>query len=667
MRMRAFERVVVIMFENEFRGYVMRNPYMRALAAKGIELSNSFGVMHPSNTNYAASISGEICNISADPRYYTFLPLPEGAPPASPGPEPLTQKTLASTIVEKGLDWRAYLESYSTVDFPPKLAPVTKPSSTDIDIPASIHQTILDYPPYFNMHNPFIRFQNVAGEESQWKRMTSSYHFLRDALDGTLPEYSWFTPGIWSCGHWMWGTYDEPDERAPFLVDQLANWLETFFSVLAFPSPHSRLPKGTMVVITFDESDYNDSYENVRGWDGGYDGPDQIYTILLGDMITPGRIEDEGYNHYSLLKTIEKNFDLKTLGKNDQSSNWFRFLWGESFRWSAPEETPIAKATMVAAASLGDTVYVVYGSGDALSYRRRTKDGWSDEQPVPGTTNVGAIAMASANNTLMLICQSGTALSAMTFSDGTWSTSQQVVSEAQSFSVTSFLDYGDQAEKLMLAWSTSTGLQSQVFASGTWAPPLAVGQQSGGAMVLAVLGASIFLIYQTGGSSVMNVVSYNTAPFNVVTSAGGSNTTQYAWSPSEFPVQHFSAGPKRAPGTDRSLAPYDGAPPFAVATLDGVIHFAHRATDRSILQETTFSLSGILTPQNPVSYKTSASGLSNGYGTLAEAGWSRQTPIPGVTPDDDRALTMTAAGETILLFSQAVRGGPILLSTGSYR
>jgi hypothetical protein len=98
-----------------------------------------------------------------------------------------------------------------------------------------------------------------------------------------------------------------------------------------------------------------------------------------------------------------------------------------------------------------------------------------------------------------------------------------------------------------------------------------------------------------------------------------------------------------------------------------VIHFAHRASDHSILQETTFSLSGILTPQNPVSYKTSASGLSNGYGTLAEAGWSRQTPIQGVTPDADRALAMTAAGETILLFSQEVRGGPIRLSTGSYR
>ena len=36
MGKRAFERVVVIIFENEFRGSVMQNSYMRSLAAKGI-------------------------------------------------------------------------------------------------------------------------------------------------------------------------------------------------------------------------------------------------------------------------------------------------------------------------------------------------------------------------------------------------------------------------------------------------------------------------------------------------------------------------------------------------------------------------------------------------------------------------------------------------------
>jgi hypothetical protein len=166
----------------------------------------------------------------------------------------------------------------------------------------------------------------------------------------------------------------------------------------------------------------------------------------------------------------------------------------------------------------------------------------------------------------------------------------------------------------------------------------------------------------------MNVVSYNTAPFNVVTGTGGSNTTQYAWSPSAFPVQHFAAGPNRAPGTDKSLAPYGGAAPFAAATLDGVIHFAHAAPDGAMLLSTTFSLSGVLTPQNPVAYaESNTTATSNGYGTLAEAGWSRQEPIPGVSVSGASALAMAANGDEVVLLSQTGSGAPLLMSVGSYR
>lgn len=44
---RAFDHVLIIMFENQYRGYVMENPYMRRLARQGIQLGNFFGVMHP--------------------------------------------------------------------------------------------------------------------------------------------------------------------------------------------------------------------------------------------------------------------------------------------------------------------------------------------------------------------------------------------------------------------------------------------------------------------------------------------------------------------------------------------------------------------------------------------------------------------------------------------
>ena len=52
---RAFDHVLIVMFEHEHGSYVLQNPFMRRLAKKGIELSNFYGVMHPSQTNHIAS------------------------------------------------------------------------------------------------------------------------------------------------------------------------------------------------------------------------------------------------------------------------------------------------------------------------------------------------------------------------------------------------------------------------------------------------------------------------------------------------------------------------------------------------------------------------------------------------------------------------------------
>ena len=137
--------------------------------------------------------------------------------------------------------------------------------------------------------------------------------------------------------------------------------------------------------MTFDEADFNQSYETVQADGSDYDGPNQIYTVLLGDMIEPARREFEGYNHYSLLRTVEKNFDLASLGKNDAASNWFQFLWKQRFQWSAPAATPIASASCIAAASLDDTLYVVTGQSDGtLAWQTYAAGGWSGPTAIAG-------------------------------------------------------------------------------------------------------------------------------------------------------------------------------------------------------------------------------------------------------------------------------------------
>src|SRR5262249_33550822 len=215
------------------------------------------------------------------------------------------------------------------------------------------------------------------------------YDFLRDAVDGTLPEYAWITPNMWSNGHWIEGTYDEPHERGDVLVHQLARWLERFFAALRFPGPRSALPPRTLVVVTFDEADYNVSWETLEEYDKTYDGPNQIYTVLLGDVVTPGRVDGEGFNHYSLLRTIERNFGLGSPGANEADANWFQFLWNRHFGWGPVATTPVAHADFVAAAGLADVLHVVAGDARGASLLTFADGTWGAATPVPlpvGTT-----------------------------------------------------------------------------------------------------------------------------------------------------------------------------------------------------------------------------------------------------------------------------------------
>jgi hypothetical protein len=58
---------------------------------------------------------------------------------------------------------------------------------------------------------------------------------------------------------------------------------------------------------------------------------------LLGSMVKAGSTESERYTHYSVLRTVEENFDLGTLGSSDVTASWFEFLWGikpKAFDWS---------------------------------------------------------------------------------------------------------------------------------------------------------------------------------------------------------------------------------------------------------------------------------------------------------------------------------------------
>jgi hypothetical protein len=144
------------------------------------------------------------------------------------------------------------------------------------------------------------------------------------------------------------------------------------------------------------------------------------------------------------------------------------------------------------------------------------------------------------------------------------------------------------------------------------------------------------------------------------------DTTVDAWSPTAFPVAHFSARPDATGQRQPSTRPYETSGPLAIATLDGVMHLVHPGPSNPLLLTETFSISGVMTPAKPVSYKNAASDVNNGFGTLAEAGWSWQSPIFDARCEPSGALAMGRAGDRILLLSRASAGSAVQLHEGRY-
>lgn len=651
---RAFDHVLIIMLENQYRSYVIANPYMRQLARQGIQLGNFFGVMHPSQTNYIASIAGALCNVTTD------------------DPVPLIQERTIVDLIEEApgrLRWKAYMDSY---------IPQATPWTPDF--------TPQDAHPYHVKHNPFASFSTIVRNEARWRRVENEAAFFSDLLNGEFPEYAWFSPNVWNDGHWLNGTTQESRPRAPELVDQLAVWLEDFFARLQFPGPDSHLPPRTMVVVTCDESDFERDYQpNLAS---AYDGPNQIYTVLLGDGIKPG-FEEEGYNHYSLLRTIEVNFGLGHLGKNDAGANWFQFLWGRRFRWSNPYSTPLdgkkGATGGLCAAGFAGALFAGYAATDgAMRVRTRTASAsgrqtagqWSDEDELP-IDGSGSAALASTFTELVLVARSASGtLQCLTYDlqDG-WSQTPEPLADGSvgGFALASF----DHESALMLVFGDSSGnVTSRVRRDGQWAPPVPVpaAQMSpDGGVALGTLGSSLYLIVTAPDEKTMNMVSYNTGVYNLVTvlphKYGGpqDNTTIDAWSPSAFPVAHFSSRPDATGQRQPQTAPYETGGPMAVATLNGVMHLVHPGPGNPLLLTETFSIAGVMTPSMPVSYKSADSAsVSNGFGTLAEAGWSHQAPIFDVRCEAGGELALARAGAEILLLCRTRPGAPVELRIGRY-
>ena len=275
---RAFERIFIIILENKSEQAVLDNAFMKDLAAQGVRLSKYFGVAHPSQPNYIAATAG-LPFVTDDNRH------------------DIDATNIVDLLEAKDVSWKAYME-----DLP--------------EANKTIH--ISKNRLYFRKHNPFVSFDNVRNNPTRMAKIVNAKRLQADVQNNALPQYCWYTPNIQHDGH------SPPDDFQPNNplrhVNFIAQWLQGFLVPLL---ANKKFMKGTLVSLLFDESvPHADNH---------------VYHVLFGDMVQSKTVVSEMFNHYSLLRTVEENFQLGNLGRNDLTADWFRFLWGEeplAFNWA---------------------------------------------------------------------------------------------------------------------------------------------------------------------------------------------------------------------------------------------------------------------------------------------------------------------------------------------
>jgi acid phosphatase len=258
-----FDHVVIVVLENQGSREALADANIASLARSGAWFSDYHGLAHPSLPNYLAMVAGSTFGVEHDHLS-----------------APLQSTTIVDRLEAKGLTWKAYAEDYPGKCFlgneagEGRVTPRAKPTAI-----------------YAKKHVPLLAFESVQNNPSRCARVVNAREFMRDARSGRLPNYSFYSPNVFNDGH---------DTSLEISSAWLSGFVQSLRGTLGM---HQR----TLLVVTWDEGGEEDSHHN------------QVLTILLGDVITPGRY-DERLTHYSLLRTIEDNFGLEPLAKGDRTA-----------------------------------------------------------------------------------------------------------------------------------------------------------------------------------------------------------------------------------------------------------------------------------------------------------------------------------------------------------
>lgn len=180
-------------------------------------------------------------------------------------------------------------------------------------------QTARNGDQYAARHNPFVYFHSIIDTPSCNEHDVPLTR-LPKALShiATTPNLVFITPNLCHDGH------DSPsvDGEPGGLVSAdafLKKWVPKIVRSPAYK-------KDGMLLIIFDEADFGSSNSDTTACCNEQSGPNtampgitgpgggRVGAVALSRFIEPGSVNDNPYNHYALLRSIEDLFDLSHLG-----------------------------------------------------------------------------------------------------------------------------------------------------------------------------------------------------------------------------------------------------------------------------------------------------------------------------------------------------------------
>jgi len=261
---KTFDRFVNIWLENTDFDMAAADPSLSWLATQGITLTNYLAITHPSQPNYIASVGGSTHWVIWD----LFSRIAS------------SERTIVDLLDAKGVSWSEYEEDMPYSGFE-----------------GDYVNQVTGANDYVRKHNPLISYDSVTEDENKLAKIKNLTMFYEDLNNNALPQWMFITPNMTNNGH---------DSS----VTVAGTWAKSFLEPLL---TNENFMNNTLILLTFDETE-------------SYFSNNRVFSVLLGDAVPKqlyGSTDDTAYNHYSIMATVENNWDLGNLGLNDKSASIF--------------------------------------------------------------------------------------------------------------------------------------------------------------------------------------------------------------------------------------------------------------------------------------------------------------------------------------------------------